>query len=85
MGFLIVIALMALSLWGVFTTFRRLRRTNASRAWWFAFGLLAVVGLVGGCWFAFSFEYQVSPRIHAPASPCHLLSFTLRMVSGLIS
>jgi hypothetical protein len=77
MGFLIVIVLFALSSWGVFATFLRLRRTHASRAWWFAFALLVVVGLVAGCWLAFSFEYQVSPRIRYASFPIPLAFFHL--------
>ncbi len=77
MGFLIVIALLALSSWGVFATFRRLRRAHASRAWWFAFGVLAVAGLVAGYWLAFSFEYHVSPRMRYVSFPMPLAFFHL--------
>ena len=77
MGFLIVIALFALSSWGVFATFRRLRRTHATRAWWFAFASLAVVGLAAGCFLAFSFEYQLSPRMRYVSFPMPLAFFHL--------
>ena len=77
MGFPIVIALLVLSSWGVFVTFRRLRRTHAGRAWWFAFTVLAVLGLAAGCWLAFSFEYQVSPRMRYVSFPMPLAFFHL--------
>jgi hypothetical protein len=77
MGFLIVIALFGLSSWGVFATFWRLRRTHASRVWWAAFALLAVIGLATGCWLAFSFEYQVSPRMRFVSFPMPLAFFHL--------
>lgn len=75
MGFLIVIVLVALSSWAVLATFRRLRRTNASRTWWLAFLSLAVVGLVAGHWLAFRFEYQVTPRIRCVSFPIPLAFF----------
>jgi hypothetical protein len=77
MSFLIVTALLALSSWGVFATFRRLRRTQASRAWWLAFASLVVVGLVAGCWLAFSFQYQVTPRMRYVSFPIPLAFFHL--------
>jgi hypothetical protein len=77
MGFLIVIALLALSSWGVFATFQRLHRTHASGAWWFAFGVLAVIGLAAGCWLAFGFEYHVSPRMRYVSFPMPLAFFHL--------
>ena len=33
------------------------------RPWWFTFAILAAAGLAAGLWLAFSFEYQVSPRM----------------------
>src|SRR5687767_12497363 len=77
MGFLMVIVVSALGSWGVIATFRRLRRIHASRAWWFAFVLLSVFGLVAGCWLAFSFEYQVSPRMRYISFPMPLAFFHL--------
>jgi hypothetical protein len=77
MGFLIVIALFALSAWGVFATFRRLHRMRASRVWWFVFASLLVIGLSAGSWLAFSFEYQVSPTMRYFSFPMPLAFFHL--------
>lgn len=77
MGFLIVVALFAVSSWAVFATVRRLRRTKASQVWWFAFASLVLIGLVAGCWLAFSFEYQVSPRMRYSSFPMPLAFFHL--------
>jgi hypothetical protein len=77
MAILIVIALFALGALGVLATFRSLHRTHASRNWWFAFGSLVIVGLVAGCWFAFNFEYQVSPRMRFVSFPMPLAFFHL--------
>jgi len=77
MGFPIAIALLALGSWGVFATFRRLRRTQAGKAWWLAFAVLVIVGLAAGCWSAFSFEYQVSPRMCFASFPMPLAFFHL--------
>jgi len=77
MGFLAVIVLLLLGSSGVIATLRRLLRKRAARGWWFAFAGLAVVGLVAGCWLAFSFEYQVSPRTRFASFPMPLAFFRL--------
>ena len=77
MAMLIVIPLLALGSWGVLGTFRRLRRSHASRAWWFAFVWLSVVGLAAGGWLSFSFEYQVSPEIRYFSFPMPVAFFHL--------
>lgn len=77
MGLLIVIALLALSSWGVLATFRRLRHTHASRVWWFAFVALTVFGGVVGSWLALRFEYQVSPQMRYVSFPMPIAFFHL--------
>jgi len=77
MGFLIVIILFAVSSWGVLGTFRRLRRTHAGCAWWFAFVALAIVGVVAGSWLAIRFDYQVSPQMRYAGFPMPLAFFHL--------
>lgn len=77
MGFLIVIAVLALSSWSVIATFRRLCRINVRRSWWIAFALLLALGVGAGSWFAFSFEYNVSPRFRCVSFPVPLAFFHL--------
>jgi hypothetical protein len=77
MPFLVIVALFALSLWGVSGTFIRLRRLHAGSGWWFAFAALALVGLMAGCWLAFSFEYRVSPRMRFVSFPMPVAFFRL--------
>jgi hypothetical protein len=77
MGFIIVVALLALSAWSLMVTVRRLRQTKAGRAWWIAFGLLLALGVGVGTWFAFSFEYQVSPGMRYASFPVPLAFFHL--------
>jgi hypothetical protein len=60
--FVLSIVLLALSVWGVVVTVRRFRQASAGRAWWLAFSVFGVLGLTVGAWFAFRFEYQVSPK-----------------------
>ena len=77
MGFITVIGLLALSVWGVLATVRRLRRTSAGRAWWNVFVLLLALGVGAGAWFAFCFEYQVSPQMRYASFPVPLAFFHL--------
>jgi heme A synthase len=77
MGFIIVIIVLALSAWAVLATVRRLRQTKAGRAWWLAFALLLAVGCGAGAWFAFRFEYQVSPEMRYASFPVPLAFFHL--------
>jgi len=77
MGFVIVIIVLALSSWAMIATIRRLRRTNAGRAWWTAFAMLLALGISAGTWFAFSFEYQVSHDMRYASFPVPLAFFHL--------
>ncbi|MEO5804041.1 MAG: hypothetical protein ABIR24_10970 [Verrucomicrobiota bacterium] len=77
MGFFFAIALLALSCWSVFSTFRRLRRAHVSRRWWTAFALLAIAGSAAGIWLAFSFEYQITPKMRYASFPMPLAFFHL--------
>lgn len=75
MALLLLVPVLAVSAWVMLTAFRRMRRLHASTAWWFAFGLLATVGFVAGCWLTFSFQYQVSPRLRFAGFPIPLVIF----------
>ncbi|NBR85859.1 MAG: hypothetical protein EB141_01845 [Verrucomicrobia bacterium] len=77
MGFVIVISVLALGLWSIFLTSQRLLRAHANRAWWCVFVVLSVAGLAAGCWLAFNFEYQVSPRTRCASFPLPLAFFRL--------
>jgi len=77
MGFIIVIIVLALSAWAVLATVRRLRQMKAGLAWWLAFASLLAVGCGAGTWFAFSFEYQVSPEMRCSSFPLPLAFFRL--------
>ena len=77
MGLVIVIAVLALSCWLLFATFRRLRRRHAGRSWWFAFSGFAVAGVALGYWLAFHAEYQVSPTMRFLSFPIPLCFFHL--------
>jgi cytochrome bd-type quinol oxidase subunit 2 len=77
MGFLIIIALLALSSWMLFVTVRRLRRRHASQAWWLAFFGFAIVGVVLGYWLAFHFEYQASSQLRFFSFPIPVNFFHL--------
>jgi hypothetical protein len=77
MAFILAVVLLALSAWGVLATVRRLRQTNARGAWWLTFALLMALGAVAGAWFAFRFEYQVSPDVRFVGFPVPLAFFHL--------
>jgi hypothetical protein len=77
MPFLVIVALLALSFWGVSGTFLRLRRLHAGSVWWLAFASLALLGCIAGWWLAFHFEYQVSPRMRFVSFPMPLAFFHL--------
>lgn len=72
MGFLVAIVLLIFSGACIVTTFRRLRRTQASWSWWAAFGILTVTGLTGGSWIALNADYQVSPTMRFCSFPIPL-------------
>jgi hypothetical protein len=76
-GFLIVIAMLGLSSFGIFSTVRRLRRCRVGRSWWRAFGVLSLVGVVGGWWLAFHLEYQPSARVRFVSFPMPVAFFHL--------
>jgi hypothetical protein len=75
MGILFVIALLALSIWMLVGTFRRLRSRHVGRGWWSAFGFLVIVGVTAGYWLAFHFEYQVSSKMRFASFPMPLSFF----------
>src|ERR1039457_2699178 len=77
MGFLIIIALLALSSWMLFATVERLRQRHASQAWWLAFYGFAIVGAVLGYWLAFHFEYQASSQLRFFSFPIPVNFFHL--------
>jgi hypothetical protein len=77
MGIIIDVALVALSSWGVRSTFRSLRQSHAGRPWWSAFVALTIVGVLAGSWLALRFEYQVSPKIHFFSFPIPIVFFHL--------
>jgi hypothetical protein len=77
MGVAIVFGLLSLSVAIVVATFCRLRRAQAGRGWWTAFSALVALGLLVGCWLAFSFEYHVSPQIRYASFPVPLAVFRL--------
>lgn len=77
MGFLIVMAVLGLSWAGIWGTWRRLRRVNASRVWWVRFGALAVVGAVAGVGLAIAADYQVSPTMRFGSFPVPLVFYQL--------
>lgn len=77
MGFIVVITVLALSAWAVLATVRRLHQSKAGHVWWIALSLLLAVGCGAGSWFAFSFEYQVSPQMRYASFPVPLVFFHL--------
>ena len=76
-GILVVIALLGLSSWVFFFTFRRLRRRHARRAWWVALYSAVAVGAALGYWLAFHFEYQPSSRWRFFSFPVPVVFFHL--------
>ena len=77
MGFIIVMAVLALSSWMLLATVRRLRRNRVNRSWWLTFGCLLTAGVVCGYWLAFRFEYQVSSTMRFVSFPLPLCFFKL--------
>ena len=75
MTFILAVGLLALSAWGVVATVRRFRQTGAGSAWWLAFSILGMLG--AGAWFAFRFEYQVSPEFRFIGFPVPVAFFHL--------
>ncbi len=72
MGFVAAIVLLIVSGVCIVSTFRRLRRTQASWIWWAAFGVLTITGLTGGSWIALNANYQVSPTMRFCSFPIPL-------------
>jgi hypothetical protein len=69
MGYLFILAVVALLGWVNVATVRLIRREQARAGWWVA---LVVAGLVGagmGVWGGFFFEYQPSPRLRVFGAP----------------
>ena len=77
MALILAFALLALSAWGVAATVRRFRQTGAGSAWWVAFSILGILGAGLGAWFAFRFEYQVSPEFRFIGFPVPVAFFHL--------
>lgn len=77
MGFVIVIALLALGTWILIATFRRLFSHKVGIAWWVGFCGLVVFGAIIGHWLAFDFEYSVSPQLRVVSFPIPVCAFHL--------
>ncbi len=77
LAFVLALVLLALSFWGVVATVRRFRQTGAGRGWWSAFSVFGMLGVVVGAWFAFRFEYQVSPAFRFVGFPVPVAFFHL--------
>ena len=77
LAFILAVVLLALSAWGVVATVRRLRQTNAGTTLWLVFAVLLALGASAGTWFAFRFEYQVSPEFRFVGFPVPLAFFHL--------
>ncbi len=77
MGFLILIALLALSGWILFAAFQRLSSHGAGITWWMLFCSLIVFGVVIGHRLAFDFEYNVSPNLRIVSFPIPVCAFHL--------
>ncbi|HZV33244.1 MAG TPA: hypothetical protein VFB72_01605, partial [Verrucomicrobiae bacterium] len=60
MGFIVIIPIATLAVWAIFAIARWLRRGDFGPKWWRAFGVLALVGLLVGVWFAFFIQYKVA-------------------------
>jgi len=75
MGFVIVLALLLVSGWMLFVTFRRLSTRHAGIAWWLAFCILVVVGVGIGYRLGFEFEYNVSRNLRVVSFPIPTCAF----------
>jgi hypothetical protein len=75
MGFVIVLALLLVSSWILFVTFRRLSTRRAGIAWWVAFCILVVVGVGIGYRLGFDFEYSLSPNLRVVSFPIPVCVF----------
>jgi hypothetical protein len=62
MGFIIIIPIAALAVYGIAGVFRRLQRGNFGREWWKAFKILTLAGLGLGVWFGFVLEYKIANK-----------------------
>jgi len=75
MGFVIVLALLLVSGWILFVTFRRLSARRAGIGWWLAFCVLVIVGVGIGYRLGFDFEYNVSPNLRVVSFPIPVCAF----------
>lgn len=75
MGYVIVLAVLALGLWGIYSTLAHLRRNRCSTRWWVGFGLLLVLGLALGIWAGAFLEYQPRASIRIHGFPLPLVTF----------
>ena len=75
MGIVIVLALLLVSGWILFVTFRRLSTRHARIAWWVEFCILLVVGVGIGYWLGFEFEYNVSRNLRVVSFPIPTCAF----------
>jgi hypothetical protein len=77
MGFLAVIALLSIGTWIILGTARRLLARKAGPFWWGGLLLLAAIGLTGGYWAAFCFEYDVTSTLRLVSFPIPVCVFRL--------
>jgi hypothetical protein len=75
MGFVVVLALLFVSGWILFVTFRRLSTRHAGIMWWVAFCILVVVGVGIGYRLGFQFEYNVSRNLRVVSFPIPTCAF----------
>jgi hypothetical protein len=70
-----VFALLIVSGWMLFVTFRRLSTQHAGTAWWVAFCIVIVFGVGIGYHLAFEFEYNVSRNLRVVSFPIPTCAF----------
>lgn len=75
MGFVILLALLLVSGWVLFVTFRRLSTRHAGVAWWAALCVLIGIGVRIGYWIGFEFEYNVSSDLRVVSFPIPVCAF----------
>src|SRR5207253_2413087 len=68
---------LAASSWALVSLIRRLRRADAGVLWWIAFVVLIVLGIAGGIWIAFHFEYHLGSRYRIGSFPLPIVFFHL--------
>ncbi|MCR4415030.1 MAG: hypothetical protein NUV77_21635 [Thermoguttaceae bacterium] len=75
MGVIVILALLLVSGWILFVTFRRLCARRAGIGWWLSFCILVVIGATIGYRLAFDFEYNVSPNLRVVSFPVPVCAF----------